>query len=162
MKWQKIEAEWEEMGETYDPICVPGPVNLGGELTVRHSALLVVDDAHSCCYNLWWQLLRTTDDTIKDEAHFLVLYSSISMHLPPSSGSFESLDRSALPDSGRTSLFLSTRSSSRWSGVLVLFLSSVKCSSYVVEEYTYPQDRQSLPFRTKPAQYGHTTKASRV
>lgn len=30
----------------------PGPVNLGGELTVRHSALLVVDDAHSCCYNL--------------------------------------------------------------------------------------------------------------
>lgn len=32
--------------------CGPGPVNLGGELTVRHSALLVVDDTHSCCYNL--------------------------------------------------------------------------------------------------------------
>lgn len=25
-------------------MCGPGPVNLGGELTVRHSALLVVDD----------------------------------------------------------------------------------------------------------------------
>lgn len=35
-------------------MCGPGPVNLGGELTVRHSALpvVVVDDAHSCCYNL--------------------------------------------------------------------------------------------------------------
>lgn len=32
--------------------CGPGPVNLGGELTVRHSALLVVDDTHSRCYNL--------------------------------------------------------------------------------------------------------------
>lgn len=33
-------------------ICGPGPVNLGGELTVRHSALFVADDAHSCCYSL--------------------------------------------------------------------------------------------------------------
>lgn len=38
-------------GTLCDVLCGPGPVNLGGELTVRHSALLVVDDAHSCCYN---------------------------------------------------------------------------------------------------------------
>lgn len=61
--------------------CGPGPVNLGGELTVRHSALLVVDDAHSCCYNLREHLLQTTDNNIDDKACCLLFfYCSMLMH----------------------------------------------------------------------------------
>lgn len=49
---RREEVKSNKRGALCDALCGPGPVNLGGELTVRHSALLVVDDAHSCCYNL--------------------------------------------------------------------------------------------------------------
>lgn len=64
--------------------CGPGPVNLGGELTVRHSALLVVDDAHSCCYNLREHLLQTTDNNIDDKACCLLFFycSNVDALLP--------------------------------------------------------------------------------
>ena len=71
----------------------PGPVNLGGELTVRHSALLVVDDAHSCCYNLWraTSYCKTTDKTSMTKHIF-----SSSTVLFRRTPALESLDLSAL------------------------------------------------------------------
>lgn len=65
------------MEPIFDAMCGPGPVNLGDELTVRHSALCAVN-AHLCCYKFRWQLLRTTD--ISDKALLLSFYCCISMH----------------------------------------------------------------------------------
>lgn len=109
-----------------DTVCGLGPVNLGGELIVRHSALLVVVDAHSCCY-----INRLTTIT----KH---IFSSYSNSPPPLHN-----QRSDSPAFISLDLFGSLKTLySTWrplkTQVLVrpcsASLSSVRSSSYVSEE----------------------------
>lgn len=85
-------------------ICGPGPVNLGGELTVRHSALFVADDAHSCCYSLWQQLQQTTDKTSMNKN----IFSFTALLMQPLGSFFPTLTFESLGSlkSGRISLFI--------------------------------------------------------
>lgn len=99
-----------------------------------------------------------------DKARFLLFYCSIPAPPPPllcnntPNPAFESLDLFGSLESGRKSLF-STKillKSPRRSGDLVrLSLQSSPLHVFYYNTHT-SCDRQSLPFRTKPAQYSHT------
>lgn len=151
-------------------MCGPGPVNLGGELTVRHSALLVVDDAHSCCYNLWWQIPQNNRQKKTSMTCHIFSSPAAPFRRPPPSipvsllQPFKSLDLSALLNvAERPSLapeYCWKHKVLAGSGRFGASFASVKSSSYVLDQYTHAHPsyyRWSLPFRTKPAQYSHTT-----
>lgn len=120
----------------------------------------VDNDAHSCCYNLWWQLVQATDKTsMTKHGFFFFFYCSISTQPPPSQrphsrlwifGSFGSVV------SGRTSVF-STRVLLKTQvladGAIWCFFISSKVLFQFQKNIHTPYD--SLPFRTKPAQHSH-------
>lgn len=141
-------------------MCGPGPVNLGGELTVRHSALLVVDDHAATTSDDSYSQRQTKHGWQSTFSPLLLFYPR-----PPPllcnntpNPAFESLDLFGSLESGRKSLF-STKillKSPRRSGDLVrLSLQSSPLHVFYYNTHT-SCDRQSLPFRTKPAQYSHT------
>lgn len=75
-------------------VCGPGPVNLGGELTVRHSALLAV----WCSFMLLKALMKATaENRHRWQSTFaLILLLCMDAWCPPPHLVFESLDRLAL------------------------------------------------------------------
>lgn len=96
----------ETRGTIFDAMCGPGPVNLGGILTVRHSALRVVY-AHSCCFEPQMTCIanRQTSAMMCRFSSSAVVYPCIPSTVMSPVGTFESLDHFGSLECGRASLF---------------------------------------------------------